>query len=89
MNENKRGMIVGLYVGGGVVFALSIARRSVSPRAAARALCMSGSPFALLTFAFKSGSYFPDTLVGSVGGETAVGTGTRFFGCPLRGVWLQ
>ena len=28
---------------------------------------------ALLIFAFESGSDFPDTLVGSVGGKTAVG----------------
>ncbi len=44
MKENVRGMIVGLYVGGGAICALSMARRSVSPLAAARALCLSGSP---------------------------------------------
>ncbi len=39
-------------------------RRSVSPRAAARALCLSGSSIGfLLSFAFEYRSYFPDAFL--------------------------
>ena len=41
---NVSGMIVGLLLTGSGALAFIIDRRSVSPRAAARALCLSGSP---------------------------------------------
>jgi hypothetical protein len=44
--EKVSGMIVGLYVVGSWTSALIMARRRVSPCAAPRALCLSGSPFA-------------------------------------------
>ena len=44
--EKVSGIMVGLYVVGNWKSALIMARRSVSTRAAPRALCLSGSPFA-------------------------------------------
>ena len=88
MEENVRGMIVGLYVGGGVISTLSMARRSVSPLAAARALCLSGSPLArFLRLHFRVVRIFQTRLVRVLVGKLPVASlwmGIRVFVTLIR-----